>query len=106
MKGFSYSPVKAPHLRRSVMGLFGKSKKELLEWQNLIVDTPVNRLLMTEKQLKMHSKPIIDNHIRIFVFNIQVCAENRHIISAGIIAGIGIILFFYKTCQCAKRRSI
>lgn len=37
------------------MGLFGKSKRELLEWQNLITDSPSNRLYMNEKQLKAAS---------------------------------------------------
>ena len=59
------------------MGLFGKSKKELLEWQNLIVDTPVNRLLMTEKQLNIHSKPIIDNHIRILNDSVNLCNTTK-----------------------------
>lgn len=37
------------------MGLFGKSKRELLEWQNLITDSSSNRLYMNEKQLKAAS---------------------------------------------------
>ena len=59
------------------MGLFGKSKKELIEWQNMIIDTPVNRLLMTEKQLQIHSKPIIDNHIRILNDSVQLCSTTK-----------------------------
>ena len=33
--------------------LLGKNKNNrLLEWQNLLVDTPTNKLLMNEKKLK------------------------------------------------------
>lgn len=47
------------------MGLFGKSKKELLEWQNMITDRPMDRLYLTEKQLQEASYLVVQNHLRI-----------------------------------------
>ena len=59
------------------MGLFGKSKKDLLEWQNLILVSPVNRLVMTEKQLNVQTKPIVDNSIRILNDSAQICNTTK-----------------------------
>ena len=35
------------------MGLFGKSKAELLRWQNVLMQDSPHRLIMTEQQLKV-----------------------------------------------------
>lgn len=46
------------------MGLFGKSKKELLEWQRLIMPD-VTKLVLTEQQLQVQTLPIMNRHIQI-----------------------------------------
>lgn len=43
---------------------FGK-KNRLLEWQNTLLETPVNRLVMNEQTLKMQTQARIENDIRI-----------------------------------------
>lgn len=53
------------------MGLFGKSKKELLVWQNLIIQDSPNRLIMPEKQLKQITEQQATNDLRI----IQDCLK-------------------------------
>lgn len=47
------------------MGLFGKSKKELLVWQNLILQDPPTKLIMSEKQLKQITEQQATNDLRI-----------------------------------------
>ena len=59
------------------MGLFGRSKKELLEWQNLLSATPSNKLVMTEKQLLMSSKQAAENHMRILGDSAQLCEKTK-----------------------------
>lgn len=59
------------------MGLFGKSKRELLEWQNLILANPTNRLVMTENQLKASSQSAAANHIRIVKESAELCNTTK-----------------------------
>ena len=59
------------------MGLFGKSKRELLEWQNLIVANPTNRLVMTENQLKAASQRMAANHLRILKESAELCNTTK-----------------------------
>lgn len=54
-----------------IMGLFGKSKKELLAWQKIVLYNSPDKLIMSEKQLKQISNQSAQNHIRI----IQDCIK-------------------------------
>lgn len=47
------------------MGLFGKSKKELLIWQKIVLSNSPDKLIMSEKQLKQASNQLAENHLRI-----------------------------------------
>lgn len=46
------------------MGLFGKSKKELFEWQKLIMPD-ATKLVLTEQQLRAQTPVIANRHIQI-----------------------------------------
>lgn len=59
------------------MGLFGKSRKELLEWQNMIIATPINRLVMTEVQLKKASYQSAENSMRIMNDSARICEKTK-----------------------------
>ena len=59
------------------MGLFGKSKRELLEWQNLIAANPTNRLVMTENQLKAATQRVAANHLRIVKESAELCNTTK-----------------------------
>lgn len=48
-----------------IVGLFGKSKKELLAWQKIVLYNSPDKLIMSEKQLKQISYQTAQNHIRI-----------------------------------------
>ena len=59
------------------MGLFGKSKRELLEWQNLIAANPTNRLIMTENQLRAATERIAENDLRIINESLKICNTTK-----------------------------
>ena len=58
------------------MGMFGKSKRELLEWQNLVC-SPSNKLCMTESQLQAATIQNAQNHIRIVRESINLCKTTK-----------------------------
>ena len=55
------------------MGLFGRSKKELIQWQNKIIANPSKKLLMNEKELQYQTEIIAENHLRIVKESSQLC---------------------------------
>lgn len=59
------------------MGLFGKSKKELLEWQNMVLSPPSKKLVMSEAQLRKISLPIAQNSLRILKESGQLCESTK-----------------------------
>lgn len=59
------------------MGLFGRRKSDLIEWQNMLITTPSNKLLMTEQQLIMTSQQVASNHIRILKDSAKLCNETK-----------------------------
>lgn len=58
------------------MGLFGKSKKELLEWQK-IISPGTNKLVFTENQLKQHSVSRFNQSMKIIQESIKLCNETK-----------------------------
>ncbi len=52
------------------MGLFGKSKRELLEWQQLLIPGS-KKLVLTENQLRAQTLSVVNRHIQIA----QDCVE-------------------------------
>ena len=46
------------------MGLFGKSKRELLEWQQLLIPNS-SKLVLSEQQLRTQTLSIVNRHIEI-----------------------------------------
>lgn len=59
----------------SSVGLFGKSKKELLLWQNLIICGSPNKLVMSEKQLKLATEQQATNDLRIIQDCIKIISD-------------------------------
>lgn len=57
------------------MGFFGKSKKDLLTWQNDIMSDAPNTLIMNEKQLKETTSLQAENDIRIINDCIKIISE-------------------------------
>lgn len=47
------------------MGILGKSKKQLLQWQNLVVENSPNKLILNEAQLEKLSRQKAENSMRI-----------------------------------------
>jgi len=59
------------------MGLFGKSKRELLEWQNLLTSSPSRKLVMTESQLTATSQRVAANHLKILKESAELCNKTK-----------------------------
>lgn len=58
------------------MGLFNLFKsKELLEWQNTLLEKPVSRLIMSEKQLRSQTYSRVENNMRIIKDGIKILNE-------------------------------
>lgn len=57
------------------MGLFGKSKKQLLQWQNLVVENSPNKLILSEAQLEKLSRQKAENSVRIAKDSSRIISE-------------------------------
>lgn len=57
------------------MGLFGKSKKELLEWQNMV--SPHSQIRLNEKQLQVCSQLVIGDSLRIIQDCVSLCNTTK-----------------------------
>ena len=57
------------------MGLFGKSKKELLTWQNLVFQDSPNKLIMSERQLKQLTEQQAGDDLRIIQDCIKIISD-------------------------------
>lgn len=58
------------------MGIFGKSKKELLEWQNIIApNTP--RLMWNEKQLKVFTQRSVEESLKVIQESMNHCNTTK-----------------------------
>ena len=58
------------------MGLFGKSKKELLSWQK-IISPGTNKLVLTESQLKQQSVSRIQQSLKIIQDSLRLCNTTK-----------------------------
>lgn len=59
------------------MGLFGKSKKELLEWQNIIApNTP--QLMWNEKQLKVFTQRSVEESLKVIQESMNLCNATKN----------------------------
>ncbi len=57
------------------MGLFGKSKKQLLQWQNLVSASYSNKLTLNEKELKKMSYTQAQNYMKIIKDSSRIIGE-------------------------------
>lgn len=57
------------------MGLFRRNKKELLVWQNLVIQDSPNKLIVTEKQLKQITEQQANNDLRIIQDCIKIISD-------------------------------
>jgi len=57
------------------MGLFGKGKKELLEWQKIVIVNSPNKLIMNQKQLQQISNQQAADNLRIIQDCIKIISE-------------------------------
>ena len=57
------------------MGLFGKSKAQLLQWQQLVVENSPNKLVVSEKELQQLSQIKAQNSLRIVKDSAKIINE-------------------------------
>lgn len=57
------------------MGLFGKSKSQLLQWQNLVIENSPSKLVTNEKQLEQISYSKAQNYMKIIKDSSRIICE-------------------------------